>query len=95
MAHRAVRRSTVEVMFLADASVLQSSFFKDAGYPVGTRDRSDLSYQRPLSIDAPAPKPFLIIKHRDAALTWPLSEFDQIRKPVGRRRWLCTTVGDG
>jgi SnoaL-like domain len=51
----AVRRSTVEVMFLADASVLQSSFFKDSGYPVGTRDRSDLSYQRPLSIDTPAP----------------------------------------
>ncbi|MGO9507506.1 MAG: nuclear transport factor 2 family protein [Mycobacterium sp.] len=52
----AVRRSTVEVMFLADASVLQSSFFKDAGYPVGTRDHNDLSYQRPLSIDTPAPK---------------------------------------
>ena len=52
----AVRRSTVDVMFLADASVLQSSFFKDAGYPVGTRDRTDLSYQRPLSIDTPAPK---------------------------------------
>ena len=52
----AVRRSTVEVMFLADASVLQSSFFKDTGYPVGTRDRSDLSYQRPLSIDTPAPE---------------------------------------
>lgn len=52
----AVRRSTVEVMFLADASVLQSSFFKDTGYPVGTRDRTDLSYQRPLSIDTPAPK---------------------------------------
>jgi hypothetical protein len=51
----AVRRSTVEVMFLADASVLQSSFFKDTGYPVGTRDRNDLSYQRPLSIDTPAP----------------------------------------
>ena len=52
----AVRRSTVEVMFLADASVLQSSFFKDTGYPVGTRDRTDLSYQRPLSIDTLAPK---------------------------------------
>jgi len=51
----AVRRSTVEVMFLADASVLQSSFFKDTGYLVGTRDGSDLSYERPLSLDAPAP----------------------------------------
>jgi SnoaL-like domain len=52
----AVRRSTVEVMFLADASVLQSSFFKDTGYAVGTRDRSDLSYQRPLTIGTPAPR---------------------------------------
>ncbi|MGB8504650.1 MAG: nuclear transport factor 2 family protein, partial [Mycobacterium sp.] len=51
----AVHRSTVEVMFLADASVLQSSFFKDTGYLVGTRDRRDLSYERPLSIDTPAP----------------------------------------
>src|SRR5947209_16545692 len=52
----AVRRSTVEAMFLADASVLQSSFFKDTGSPVGTRDRRDLSYQRPLSLDTPAPQ---------------------------------------
>jgi hypothetical protein len=52
----AVRRSTVEVMFMADASVLQSSFFKDAGYPVGTRDRHDLSYQRQLTLDTPAPQ---------------------------------------
>jgi hypothetical protein len=51
----AVRRSTVEGMFLADARVLQSSFFTDKGYPVGTRDRSDLSYERPLTIDTPAP----------------------------------------
>lgn len=52
----AVRRSTVEVMFIADASVLQSSFFKDTGYLVGTRDRDDLSYARPLTIESPAPK---------------------------------------
>lgn len=52
----AVRRSTVEVMFLADASVLQSSFFKDTGYPVGTRGHDDLSYQRPLLLDTPAPQ---------------------------------------
>lgn len=51
----AVRRSTVEAMFLADASVLQSSFFKKSGYPVGTRDGSDLSYRRPLTMDLPAP----------------------------------------
>jgi hypothetical protein len=51
----AVRRSTVEGMFLADARVLQSMFFKDQGYLVGTRDRRDLSYQRPLTMEAPAP----------------------------------------
>ncbi|NKY58803.1 nuclear transport factor 2 family protein [Nocardia flavorosea] len=51
----AVRRSTVETMFGADASMLQSNFFKKAGYLVGTRDESDLSYQRPLSMDTPAP----------------------------------------
>jgi hypothetical protein len=51
----AVRRSTVEGMFLADARVLQSSYFTDMGYVVGTRDRTDLSYARPLSPDTPAP----------------------------------------
>jgi SnoaL-like protein len=51
----AVRRSTVEGMFLADARVLQSSFFTEKGYLVGTRDRHDLSYERPLSIETPAP----------------------------------------
>ena len=50
-----VRRSTVEGMFLADARVLQSSSFKEQGYLVGTRDRRDLSYVRPLTIDARAP----------------------------------------
>jgi hypothetical protein len=50
-----VRRSTVEGMFVADARVLQSPFFTEKGYQVGTRDRTDLSYQRPLSIDIPAP----------------------------------------
>ena len=42
-------------MFVADASVLQSSFFKDQGYLVGTRDRHDPSYARPLRLDDPAP----------------------------------------
>ncbi|OSC27364.1 hypothetical protein B8W69_14365 [Mycobacterium vulneris] len=51
----AVRRSTVEGMFIAGARVLRSSFFTEKGYLVGTRDRADLSYQRPLTIDAPAP----------------------------------------
>jgi hypothetical protein len=51
----AVRRSTVEGMFLAAARVLQSSFFTEKGYQLGTRDRSDLSYERPVRIDTPAP----------------------------------------
>jgi hypothetical protein len=50
----AVRRSTVEIMFAADASVLQSSFFKGLGYIKGSRDRQDLSYSHPLTADAPA-----------------------------------------
>jgi hypothetical protein len=50
----AVRRSTVEAMFVADASVLQSSFFKGLGYLRGTRDKSDPSYARPLTLQTPA-----------------------------------------
>jgi hypothetical protein len=49
-----VRRSTVELAFTADSSLLQFPFFKDLGYIKGTRDRDDLSYQRPLSMQAPA-----------------------------------------
>lgn len=44
----AVRRSTVELVFTADASVLQSEVFQVQGYPCGTRDRDDPSYLRPL-----------------------------------------------
>jgi hypothetical protein len=50
-----IRRSTVEGMFLADARVLQSKFFKEKGYLVGTRDRHDLSYERPLTMETPEP----------------------------------------
>ena len=45
----AIRRSTVELAYSADARLLQSNFFTAQGYEHGTRDRSDLSYQRPLS----------------------------------------------
>lgn len=51
----AVRRSTVEGMFIADARVLQSDFFTQKGYLRGTRDHSDLSYDRPLSMNTTAP----------------------------------------
>jgi hypothetical protein len=50
-----VRRSTVEASFAADASILQNPFFVQQGYIRGTRERSDLSYFRPLSIDTPPP----------------------------------------
>jgi ketosteroid isomerase-like protein len=51
----AVRRSTVELMVTGDASGLQSPLFREQGYSRGTRDRSDLSYVRPLAIDTPPP----------------------------------------
>jgi hypothetical protein len=51
----AVRRSTVEASFAADASILQNQFFLQQQYLRGTRQRDDLSYVRPLTMDAPAP----------------------------------------
>jgi hypothetical protein len=51
----AVRRSTVELVFTADASLLQTQPFRDQGYPRGTRDRRDPSYQRPLTLDREPP----------------------------------------
>ena len=47
----AVRRATVELAFAADASLLQAEFFKNQRFIKGTRDPSDLSYERPLSIE--------------------------------------------
>jgi hypothetical protein len=52
----ALRRSTVESMFIADASVLKSSFFTEKGYIRGTRDRGDLSYHRPLDLRTEPPE---------------------------------------
>jgi hypothetical protein len=51
----AVRRSTVELVLSADASLLQTAQFRDQGYPRGTRDRRDLSYGRPLTLETPPP----------------------------------------
>lgn len=51
----AVRRSTVELMLNADARALESSIFKEQGYIKGTRDARDLSYERPLLLETPAP----------------------------------------
>jgi hypothetical protein len=50
----AVRRATVELAFTADASLLQTEFFKNQRFIKGTRDRSDLSYEQPLAIDTTA-----------------------------------------
>jgi hypothetical protein len=47
----AVRRATVELAFTADASLLQLEFFKNQGFARGTRDHTDLSYERPLTIE--------------------------------------------
>ena len=52
----AVRRSTVELMFTADARALQAPVFRDQGYLKGTRDTRDLSYERPLQLETPAPQ---------------------------------------
>jgi hypothetical protein len=51
----AVRRSTVEVLANADASFLASRAFQRQGFPKGTRDTDDLSYQRPLLLESPSP----------------------------------------
>jgi hypothetical protein len=45
----AVRHATVELAYTADARLLQSEYFVARGYEQGTRDRADLSYQRPLA----------------------------------------------
>jgi len=52
----ALRRSTVELAFTADAALLRSKFFTAQGYVHGARDRSDISYLRPLDLQAEAPR---------------------------------------
>jgi hypothetical protein len=49
----AVRRATVELAFTADASFVRSDFFAALGYAKGSRDRTDASYARPLSLGTP------------------------------------------
>jgi hypothetical protein len=51
----AVRRSTAEVAFVSDASILQADVFREWHFAKGSRDRQDLAYSRPLKIDTPAP----------------------------------------
>jgi hypothetical protein len=47
-----VRKATVELMLVGDASILQSDLFRSLGYPRGSRDRADVSYVRPLRHDS-------------------------------------------
>ena len=51
----ALRRTTVELALTADALMLEAPLFKDQGYSKGTRDKHDLSYERPLLIYMPPP----------------------------------------
>jgi ketosteroid isomerase-like protein len=50
----ALRRCTVDLLLAGDASILELPQFKAGGYAKGERNRNDLSYQRPLSLDDPA-----------------------------------------
>ena len=47
----ALRRTTVDVLLSGDASILKAPIFKDQGYTKGLRDKTDVSYQRPLTLD--------------------------------------------
>lgn len=47
----ALRRSTVDLMISGDASILRAPMFIEQGYIKGMRDRRDLCYQRPLTLD--------------------------------------------
>ncbi len=47
----ALRRTTVEWMFTADASPTKTKYFLDQGYPRGANNTDDISYQRPLRLD--------------------------------------------
>lgn len=47
----ALRRCTLDFMLQGDASLMQSPYIGQAGYIRGVRDRSDVSYMRPLTLD--------------------------------------------
>jgi hypothetical protein len=49
----AARRSTVDLVMHGSAALLEMPAFRAQGYPKGTRDRQDPSYQRPLDLDVP------------------------------------------
>lgn len=47
----ALRRTTVDVLLTGDASALFTPEFHGLGYVKGMRDRRDVAYQRPLTLD--------------------------------------------
>jgi len=49
----ALRRATVDLLLMGDASILQAPIFKEQGYAKGARDKGDICYQRPLTLDQP------------------------------------------
>jgi ketosteroid isomerase-like protein len=49
----ALRRTTVDLLMRGDASILKHPKMIEQGYTKGMRDKSDVSYQRPLSLDTP------------------------------------------
>jgi hypothetical protein len=47
----ALRRSTVDVALVGDASFLSADYFTKLGFVKGMRDKRDVTYQRPLTLD--------------------------------------------
>jgi SnoaL-like domain len=47
----ALRRCTVDVVLKGDSSIMQTDLFKHYGMIKGTRDATDLSYDRPLTLE--------------------------------------------
>lgn len=46
-----LRRSTIDMLIAGDASILESPALRSQGYIKGMRDKTDLTYQRPLTLD--------------------------------------------
>jgi hypothetical protein len=51
----ALRRCTLEVGMVADATIMNSDYLREMGFLKGLRNRQDVSYQRPLSLDDTPP----------------------------------------
>ncbi|GIX30677.1 MAG: hypothetical protein KatS3mg124_1149 [Porticoccaceae bacterium] len=51
----ALRRATVEVGLTADAAFMNSEYFRGMGFLKGLRDRRDLAYRRPLTLEETPP----------------------------------------